>query len=82
VPAKSVTAREIFAANIRRVRKAMKLSQEDLAEAAGLHRTYVGAIERAERNVSLDNIEKLAAALGLPIDQLLVEVQSSDRRTQ
>lgn len=47
------------------------MSQEDLAELAGLHRTYVGAIERGERNVSIDNIERLAAALGVDVVDLL-----------
>ena len=47
------------------------LSQEELADLASLHRTYVGSIERAERNVSIDNIEKLAVALGLTAADLL-----------
>jgi transcriptional regulator with XRE-family HTH domain len=47
------------------------LSQEALADMCGLHRTYVGSIERAERNVSLDNIERLAGALRLDICDLL-----------
>ena len=46
-------------------------SQEQLAGASGLHRTYISSIERAERNVSLDNIEKLADAFGLPVQDLL-----------
>jgi transcriptional regulator with XRE-family HTH domain len=49
------------------------LSQEALADLVGLHRTYVGSVERSERNVSLDNVEKLAAALGVDITELLSE---------
>ena len=56
-------ARDIFAANMRRFRHAAKLSQEELAALCGLHRTYIGDIERQARNVSIDNIERLAAAL-------------------
>jgi transcriptional regulator with XRE-family HTH domain len=55
--------RRTFGANVRRERKALMLSQEELGEEAGLHRTYIGAIERGEKNVSLDSIEKLATAL-------------------
>jgi transcriptional regulator with XRE-family HTH domain len=55
--------REILAKNIRLIRNNLGLNQEQLAEEAGLHRTYIGSIERAERNVSIDNIEKLARAL-------------------
>ena len=64
-------ARDRLAANLRNARKTLGLSQEALAEAAGLHRTYVGGIERRERNVSIDNIEKLARALHLDISELL-----------
>jgi transcriptional regulator with XRE-family HTH domain len=55
--------RKVFAQNVRERRKARGLSQEALADACGLHRTYIGSIERAERNVSVDNIEKIAGAL-------------------
>jgi transcriptional regulator with XRE-family HTH domain len=60
---------------MRAIRVARGLSQEALAELANLHRTYVGSIERRERNVSLDNVEKLALALGVDICDLL----STDR---
>jgi len=56
---------------LRAERAARGLSQEQLADLAGLHRTYVGSVERAERNVSLDNIDRLARALGLDIAALL-----------
>ncbi len=67
------TAREIFARNMRKFRKLKGLSQEDLAELSGLHRTYVGSVERGERNISIDNIERLANALNLNIVDLLAE---------
>lgn len=63
--------RDVIADNVRRLRKARGLSQEGLADLCGLHRTYVGSIERAERNLSVDNIAKLAAALGIEGWQLL-----------
>ncbi|MCA0359407.1 MAG: helix-turn-helix domain-containing protein [Proteobacteria bacterium] len=65
--------RRIVADNVRRLRVALTLSQEGLAAEAGLHRTYVGAIERAERNLSLDNIERLAQALKVTPAELLTE---------
>lgn len=67
----SESARKSFAENLRKTRVALGLSQEDLAEKAGLHRNYVGGVERAERNVAVDNMEKLAAAVGKTIAQLL-----------
>lgn len=58
-------------ARIRDLRNALNISQEELAERAGLHRTYVGAVERGERNISLDNILALASALGVTASDLL-----------
>jgi transcriptional regulator with XRE-family HTH domain len=52
---------------MRRQRLLLGLSQEELAEHAGLHRTYVGSVERAERNVSIEQMERIAVALGLPL---------------
>ena len=51
----------------------MGVSQETLAELAGLHRTYVADIERGARNVALENIEKLAGALGISISDLFAK---------
>lgn len=63
--------RSTLARNIRRLRAERGISQEELADLAGLHRTYVGSIERSERNISIDNIGKLATALGVTPSKLL-----------
>jgi len=47
------------------------MSQEELGEKAELHRTYIGQVERGERNISIDNMEKLADAVGLPLWEML-----------
>jgi len=60
-----------FGERLRQLRAASGLSQEALAHEAGLHRTYVGSVERGERNVSLENIHALAAALGVEASALL-----------
>lgn len=61
----------VFACNVRRLRKERGLSQEELAEAAGVHRTYVGMIERGEKNVTIYNIERIALALQVRPGSLL-----------
>ncbi|MGQ0611169.1 MAG: helix-turn-helix domain-containing protein [Paracoccaceae bacterium] len=66
--------RQALAKNLRDLRGERGLSQEELADRAGLHRTFVGAVERCERNISVDNIGKLADALGVPASVLLGEV--------
>lgn len=55
---------------IRKLRKEQGISQEELAHRADLHRTYIGMIERAEKNITLLNIEKLAKALDVNITDL------------
>ncbi|WP_116950166.1 helix-turn-helix domain-containing protein [Jiangella endophytica] len=60
-----------FGARVRELRRELGLSQEDLADRANLHRTYVGSIERGERNVALLNIHRLARALGVTARDLL-----------
>ena len=60
-----------FGNRVRDKRAALKLSQEELAELAGVHRTYIGMIERAEKNITLSNIERIARALSVSLDQLL-----------
>lgn len=63
--------REIFAANIKRLRKERGMSQEDLAFESGLHRTYISGIERGIRNVGLDNVGVLAKALRVDASEIL-----------
>ena len=60
-----------FAKRVRAERKKLGLSQEGFAETSGFHRTYIGMIERAEKNITLANIEKLAKALRISISTLL-----------
>jgi transcriptional regulator with XRE-family HTH domain len=63
----STNARRMFAARMKERRLELGVSQERLAELTGLHRTYVGSVERGERNVSIDNMERIASALGLDL---------------
>lgn len=63
--------RVLFATNLRTLRQARGVSQERLAEMAGLHRTYISSVERGARNISIDNIARLAKALGISPDKLL-----------
>ena len=60
-----------FGNKVREERLKSGISQEALAEIAGVHRTYIGMIERAEKNITLKNIEKIAKALKISIDKLL-----------
>ena len=65
---------EKFGNRVRERRTALGFSQEILAQKARLHRTYIGGIERGERNVSLENIQKIAQALNCTVSQLLEEL--------
>lgn len=68
---KTNTILDTFAANVQKYRKQRGLSQEKLAAEAGVHRTYIGMIERSEKNITLLNMEKVAKALNVNIKQLL-----------
>lgn len=70
-PSKTQPAKIRFGVKLRLAREEMQLSQEALAEYAGLHRTYIGQVERGERNISVDNMEKLADAVSMPLWEML-----------
>ncbi|MBK8662739.1 MAG: helix-turn-helix transcriptional regulator [Ignavibacteriales bacterium] len=61
----------VFAENVRFFRKKMKISQEELAFRTGIHKNYIGMIERAERNSTLVILEKISNSLGIGFDELL-----------
>jgi len=63
----------VFGRNVRMFRKQLDLSQDELSNRCGLHRTYIGAIERGERNITLLNAEKIANALGVTLNILVSE---------
>jgi len=63
-----------FGQRVREERQELNLSQEELADKAGVHRTYIGMIERAEKNITLENIEKIAKALGKSIASLFENI--------
>jgi len=60
-----------FGIKVRKHRMLLNISQEQLAERAGLHRTYIGMIERGEKNITLINIKKISTALGVSVNELL-----------
>jgi len=63
-----------FGKKVQQIRKDQNLSQEKLAELADLHRTYIGMIERGEKNITLVNIEKIAKALKVTISYMFNEI--------
>ena len=69
------TLQERLGRAVRRVRKAADYSQESFADLVGVHRTYMGAVERGEVNISLQNIERIAEALELRVSKLLQEAE-------
>jgi len=68
-----------FARAVRRRREALGLSQEAFADKIGLHRTYVGSVERGERNVSLSNLQRIADGLDTALSVLINEAETRER---
>ncbi len=75
---RGIGLRKILASNIRDHRRQKSLSQEQLADICGLHRTYIGSVERAERNVTLSTLESLANALKVSVPDILTKKDISD----
>ena len=67
MPTKKTSLRITFARSLRRERLNHGMSQEELAHRAGVHRTFIGTVERGESNVSIDSIERLARQVGLEV---------------
>lgn len=64
---------KVFGANVKKYRSKIGLSQEALAEKSGLHRTYISAVERCRRSISLENIQRIADALDVETYRLFME---------
>lgn len=73
---------KVFAANLKKYRIQKGLSQEAFAEIAGLHRTYISAIEREKRSIALENVQKIADALDIETYLLFVEKDKSKEGKQ
>jgi transcriptional regulator with XRE-family HTH domain len=69
----------VFGENVRHFRRKLNISQEELAERADFHRTYIGMIERAEKNITLINMEKIANALKVKIEDLLKPISNGKK---
>ena len=72
---------EVFADNIKKIRLAQGISQEALADLAGLHRTYIGAVERGERNITLLNANRITEALQVSLSDCLKESHERKRKS-
>ncbi len=75
-PTQKCDAQLLFARNMRRIRLGLKLTQERLAERAELHVNYISSVERAERNISIRNIERIAKALGVTMAELVSQPEN------
>ena len=74
---KDVNPKSAFGKAVRRLRLTRQLSQEELAELAEIHRTYIGDVERGTRNISLINMGRIAQALGVPLSRLIADMETN-----
>lgn len=70
---------KVFGSNLRKYRKEQGVSQEKFAEMCGLHRTYISDIERYRRSIALENVQKIADALGIEAYRLLIDINEEDK---
>ena len=68
---------KVFGKNLKKYRLALGLSQEKFAEKCGLHRTYISTVERFHRNISIENVQRIADALGIEAYQLFIDDQQN-----
>ena len=68
-----------YGQTVREIRQSKDMSQETLADLCGLHRTYISDVELGKRNISLENIDRMAVALGITLPQLFERIEKNDR---
>ena len=74
----SINILSAYGSTIRKIRQSQNISQEKFADLCGLHRTYISDVELGKRNVSLENIEKIADALNITVSELFKEIENHD----
>ncbi len=74
---KKIPIKNLFGTRIRFIRTSQGISQETLAHISGLDRSYIGGVERGERNISIVNIEKISIALNIPLNKLFEDIYDS-----
>ena len=70
---------KVFGGNLKRLREEKGLSQEKFAEMCGMHRTYISAVERQRRSISLENVQRIADALDVETYKLFIDVDDSSK---
>lgn len=73
---------KVFAQNLKKFRNKLGISQEEFAERAGLHRTYISAVECGKRSIALDNVQKIADALGVEVYILFIDEEKCQENSE